>query len=52
MIHQAAATPDRESRGTQDAKNTGYWPQIAERHMKEMISVSPGARISPYTEKR
>ena len=52
MISQAAATPYRESRGTQDAKNTGYWPQIAEMHMKGMISVSPDACILPYTEKR
>ena len=32
-------------------KNPGYWPQIAEMHMKEMISVSPDSCIFAYTEK-
>ena len=28
---------------TSGCKNAGYWPQIAEMHMKGMISVSPGS---------
>ena len=32
-------------------KNPGYWPQIAEMHMKGMISVSPDSWIFPYIEK-
>ena len=32
-------------------KIIGYWPQIAEMHMKGMISVSPDSWIFPYIEK-
>ena len=35
----------------QDMKSTGFWPQIAEVHIKGMISVSPDYRIFPYSEK-
>ena len=45
------ATPYGELRGSQDVKNTGYWPQIAEMHMKGMISVIPDSCILPYIEK-
>ena len=30
---------------------TGYWPRIAEMHMKGMVSVSPDSCIFPYIEK-
>ena len=33
-------------------KKTGNWPQIAEMHMKEVISVSPDSCIFPYIEKQ
>ena len=32
-------------------KNTGYWPQRAEMHMKGVTSVSPNPCIFPYIEK-
>ena len=32
-------------------ENAGYWPQIAEMHMKGMISVSPDSCIFSYIEK-
>ena len=32
-------------------KNTGYWLQIAEMHMKERISVRLESCVFPYTEK-
>ena len=32
-------------------KITGHWSQIAEVHIKEIISVSPDSCIFPYTEK-
>ena len=35
---------------TQDV--SGYWPQMAEVHIKGMISVSPDSCILPYIEKR
>ena len=35
----------------QDVKSTGFWPQIAEVHIKGMISVSPDSPIFPYSEK-
>ena len=35
---------------TQDMKNTEYWPQIAEVHIKGMISISPDSCIFPYME--
>ena len=38
-------------RWAQDVKNTRYWPQTAEMHMKGMISVSPDFCIFPYIEK-
>ena len=31
--------------------NTGYWPQIAEMHVKELISVSPNHHIFQYIGK-
>ena len=37
---------------TQDVKTQGYWSQIAEVHVKGMISVSPDSCIFPYIEKR
>jgi len=37
--------------GTQEVKNTRYWPQIAEMHVKRMISMSPDSCIFPYIEK-
>lgn len=43
---QAAAPPYSEHWGTWDAKNTGYWPQLAEMHMKETIAVSPDSASS------
>ena len=48
--HQAAANPYSESQGSSEAKNTGYWPQIAEVHVKRMISVSPNSYIFPYID--
>jgi len=33
--------PKVSPKAAQDVKNTRYWPQIAEIHMKGMISVSP-----------
>ena len=47
----AAATPYSEQ-GTKVVKNqeAGCWPQVAEMHMKGMISVSPNACIFPYIE--
>ena len=38
-------------KGTQDLKNTGYQPKIAEIHMRGMISVSLASWIFPYIEK-
>ena len=35
----------------QDVKSTEYWPQIAETHIKGIISVSSGSCIVPYIEK-
>ena len=35
----------------QDVKSTEYWPQIAETHIKGIISVSPDSCIFPYIEK-
>ena len=45
--HQTAATPYSESWGNSACKNTRYWPQIAEVHIKAMISVSPDSYIFP-----
>ena len=39
--HQIAVTPLDEPKGAQDGKNTGYWLQIAEMHMRGMISFKP-----------
>ena len=47
--HEAAATP--YARRTENVKNTGYCPQIAEMHMKRMISVSPNSFYLPILEK-
>ena len=42
--HQMAATPcESEPQRSSGYENTGYRPQIAEMHMKGMISVSPGS---------
>ena len=35
-------------KGAQGVKNTGFWPQIPEMHMKEIISVSPHTCTFPY----
>ena len=43
--------PTVSPNGDQDVINTGYWPQIAETHIKGMISVSPDSCIFPYVEK-
>ena len=40
------ATPDAAPWG-----NSGYWAQVAEVHIKGMISVSPDSCIFPYIEK-
>ena len=48
ISHQTAATPYGEPWGYE---NTGCWPQIAEAHMKGMISMSPASCIFPYIEK-
>ena len=37
--------------GAQGVKNTGFWPQMAEMHVKGMISVSPGSCIVPIHRK-
>ena len=36
----------------QDVKSTEYWPQIAETHIKGIISVSPDSCIFPFIEKQ
>ena len=43
-----------DDQGTKDVKKqiTGFWPQIAEIHMKGMISVSPDSCIFPDIEKQ
>ena len=50
--HQTRASPYNELWGkeAQDVR-TGYWSQIAEIHMKRMISDSPDSCIFLYTEK-
>ena len=48
----AAATLYGELWGTQEeVKNAGCWPQIAEVHMKGILSVGPDSCILPNTEK-
>ena len=37
--------------GNSGYENIGYWPQIAEEHIKGIISVSPDSHIFPYIEK-
>ena len=37
--------------GAQGVKNTGFWPQMAEMHVKGMISVSPGSCVFPIRRK-
>ena len=52
MLPAIAATVEGElvsPEETQDVK-TGYWPQIAEVHIKGMISVSPDSCIFPVIE--
>ena len=46
--HQTAATLDGAA---SERENTRYWPQIAEVHIKGMMSVSPDSCIFPYVEK-
>ena len=41
---------DCEQRGNSGWENTGFRPQIAEAHMKGVMSVSPHSCISPYIE--
>ena len=45
--------PPRNSapRGDSGWENTGFWPRIAEVHIKGMISTSPDFCIFPYIEK-
>ena len=52
LLPQAATTPYGEQ-GTKNMSNqtAGCWPQIAEMHVKGMISVSPDSCIFPYIEK-
>ena len=38
--HHTAAPPYREPWGDSGYENTGYWPQVGEVHIKEMISVN------------
>ena len=45
--HQTAATPYSESWGNSGCKNTRYWPQTAEVHIKGMISASLDSCIFP-----
>ena len=45
---RTAVTPSVSPKGAQDVKNTGYWPQMAEMHMKGM---STDSYIFPYIEK-
>ena len=49
--HQTAATPSGEPWGNSGCKNTGHWPQIAEVHIKGMISVNPNSCSFLYIEK-
>ena len=53
ICHQAAIRlqplPMVSPKETQDVKT--HWPQIAEVHIKGMISVSPDSCIFPYLEK-
>ena len=49
--HQAAATPEAELRGNSGCEITGYWPQIAEVHIRGMISVNPDSCILSCIEK-
>ena len=49
--HQTAATPNSEPWESSGFGNTGYRPQIAEVHIKRMISVSPDCCIFPCIEK-
>ena len=53
-LSHCSRSPMMHPEETQNEKNTGYWCQIAEVHIKEMISVwakSPGSCIFPYIEK-
>ena len=49
--HQTASTPYGEPWGSSGCENIGYWPQIAEVHIREMISVIPESCIFPHEEK-
>ena len=40
-LPSTVATPYGEPRRNLGCENTGYWPQLAEAHTKEMMSVSP-----------
>ena len=44
-------SPQWVSRGMGDVKNTGYWPQIAEMHIKSIILVNPDSCIFLYIKK-
>ena len=48
--HQTAATPYGEPQGSSGFENS-YWPQIAEVHIKGMISVHPDSSIFSNIEK-
>ena len=48
--HQNTATSYSEPQGTLEMK-TGYWPQMAEVHIKGMTSLSPDSWIFPYIKK-
>ena len=48
---QSAATLHGELWGHSGCENTEHWTQIAEVHIKGMISVSPNSGIFPYIEK-
>ena len=50
--HQTVSTPYSEPWGNLGWDNREYWLQIAEVHIKEMISVSPDSCFFPYKKKK
>ena len=50
LAHWATITPYSEHGGIQEVKNAGCWAQMAEMHIKGMISVSPDSSIFPYID--
>ena len=48
---QTAATTDGDPWGHSGFENAWHWPQIAEKDVKGMVSVSPDSCTSPYKEK-